>query len=76
MDDNVGIGGEILTCEDLSSNKGLTIAYWNIRSFYNKFDEFVHCLNASEAEFFCVEESWLNEHITTDMVYIEGYSII
>ena len=75
MDDNVDIGGEILTCEDLSSNMGLTIAYWNIRSFFNKFDDFVHCLNSSEAELFCLGESWMTDHVTTDMIWIEGYNI-
>ncbi len=68
--------GEILTCEDLSSNKGFTIAYWNIRSFFNNFDEFIHGLNASEAELFCIGESWMTDYVTSDMVYIEGYNII
>ena len=75
MDDNIDAEGEILTCEDLSTNKGLTIAYWNIRSFFNKFEEFVHCLNSTDAEIFCLGESWMTDQITTDMISVEGYNI-
>ena len=65
--------GDILTCDDLSFNKELTIAYWNIRSAYPKFEDLLHCINASEVEIFYVGETWLNNFILDSMMEIEGY---
>ena len=67
--------GDILTCEDLSYNKGLTVCYWNIRSFYPKFDEFCHCVNSSECEIFFAGESWMTHFIDNDLIHLNGYNI-
>ncbi len=67
--------GDILTCEDLSYNHGLTICYWNIRSFFNKFEDFCHCVNASESEIFFIGESWMTHFIDNDLITLDGYNL-
>ena len=51
----------------MSFNKRLTITYWNIRSLYPKFEDFVHCINVAEAEIVFIGETWLNTFISYDL---------
>ncbi len=65
----------IYSSKDLSQLKGVTFGSLNICSAYRKTDDMLTILNNSEFDYFSITESWLNNSISDDDLYIDGYNI-
>ena len=55
--------------------KGLHICHLNVSSLWNKFELIKQQIANSNISIFCISESWLNPHITSEMINIPGYSL-
>ncbi len=63
------------TVEALSRLKGITVAHWNSRSLYPKFDEVTVWMDESDLECLVISESWLTQDIPSDFVHLDGYNM-
>ncbi len=63
------------TVESLSRLKGITVAHWNSRSLYPKFDEVTVWMDSSDLECLIISETWLTQDIPSDFVYLDGYNM-
>ena len=59
----------------VNKHTGLKVAHLNIRSLFNKFEEIKHILCKSQLDILCLTETWLDNTITDNELYINGYKI-
>lgn len=64
-----------LNSETFSRERGVKIVSWNIRSLFNKFNEFEAIINKLEPEIICICETWLNGKTPDSWLLLDDYSI-
>ncbi len=56
-------------------SKGFTIAHLNIRSLRGKVDHLRILLNQNNIDVLCLTETWLNDSVCDNEVFIDGYNL-
>ena len=57
------------------STKGIQIGHLNIRSLPNKIDEVRIIMNEQHFDILAISETWLSDHIHSEIVHISGYHL-
>ena len=57
-------------------HNGLKVAHVNCRSLLPKKDEIYWLVHSTDIDILCITETWLDDAIINEDVYIDGYSII
>ena len=58
---------------NLNMSKGLKIGHWNVHSMMCNIDQFRCLLQGSNIDIITVSESWLQPHLHTHLVEVEGF---
>lgn len=56
-------------------NNKLKIAHLNVRSLFTGFKEFSSLIIDNKLDVVCVSETWLSEHIPSDIMKVDGYHL-
>ena len=60
---------------DFPKEKGITVAHLNIRSLKNKISDLQSFLSENSYDLLSLSETWTNEDITDNMLFIKGYTL-
>ena len=63
----------IVSLSDIKTLKGITLAHWNARSVFPKFEEVLQIMILSSIEIFAISETWLGDVIPDEFMHIDGY---
>ncbi len=63
------------TCKALSALRGVSLAHYNIRSLYNKFDSIKSLLNNTKLKCLGITETFLSDKITDPEISVPGYRL-
>ena len=66
----------IVSLSDIKALKGITLAHWNARSVFPKFEEVLQIMILSSLEVFAVSETWLGDSIPNEFLHIDGYNTL
>ena len=66
----------MVVTKDFNHLRGLHFVHLNIRSLWNKFDQFRELLKDSNVDIFGLSESWLNINIDDRLLLIPDYTCI
>ena len=67
---------DITYFEKIGAAKGFRIAHLNVRSLVKKIDQVRILLRDKPVDIFTVSETWLQPHLSTRLVEIDGYEVI
>lgn len=60
----------------ICKHKGLNMMHVNCRSLLPKLEEISLLIKQTNVDVMCITETWLDEHISNDVINVDGYSII
>ena len=71
IDENLSLSDSHVS--EFPNNKGIKVAHLNVRSMRNKAVELQQYLLSNPYDVLCLSETWLDEHLSDNMVSVNGY---